>query len=152
MLIRNAKMCLPDGRVCPVEVRLMHGAVREIGDQLRKGLYEAELDLAGDVLRPARVLRQPICAAEEASLRALCRELYRQGVSAFAVEAPEAVLNAVSRHPARHAAVPYPPALCPEEEHALHVGLRSPLARWTAAGFLWLWWMNMRRIERGNMR
>ena len=47
MLIRNAMI---DGRV--TDLRLMHGTVREMGVGLTKGLYEAELDLAGDELRP----------------------------------------------------------------------------------------------------
>lgn len=47
MLIRNA---LIDGRV--TDLRLMHGAVREMGVGLTKGLYESEIDLMGDELRP----------------------------------------------------------------------------------------------------
>ena len=49
MLIRNAVL---DGYPGPVDLRLMHGAVQEIGVGLKKGLYEAEADLAGDELRP----------------------------------------------------------------------------------------------------
>lgn len=49
MLIRNARM---EGYPGPVDLRLMHGAVQEIGVGLQKGLYESELDLAGDELRP----------------------------------------------------------------------------------------------------
>ena len=47
MLIRNAVI---DGYPGPVDLRLMHGAVQEIGVGLRKGLYEAEMDLMGDTL------------------------------------------------------------------------------------------------------
>ncbi len=47
MLIRNA--CI-EGYSGPVDLRLMHGAVQEIGAALQKGLYESELDLAGDKL------------------------------------------------------------------------------------------------------
>ena len=47
MLIRNAVI---DGYPGPVDLRLMHGAVQEIGVGLPKGLYESELDLGGDVL------------------------------------------------------------------------------------------------------
>ena len=47
MLIRNA---LIDGR--KTDLRLMHGAVREMGVGLTKGLYESEIDLMGDELRP----------------------------------------------------------------------------------------------------
>ena len=49
MLIRNAVI---DGYPGPVDLRLMHGAVQEIGVGLQKGLYESELDLHGDELRP----------------------------------------------------------------------------------------------------
>ena len=49
MLIRNARV---EGYACLVDLRLMHGAVQEIGVGLQKGLYEAELDLEGDALRP----------------------------------------------------------------------------------------------------
>ena len=49
MLIRNAVL---DGYPGPVDLRLMHGAVQEIGVGLVKGLYESELDLAGDELSP----------------------------------------------------------------------------------------------------
>ena len=47
MLIRNA---LVDG-FC-TDLRLMHGRVQEMGVGLCKGLYESEMDLAGDELRP----------------------------------------------------------------------------------------------------
>lgn len=47
MLIRNAVI---DGR--RTDLRLMHGRVQEIGVGLMKGLYESEIDLAGDELRP----------------------------------------------------------------------------------------------------
>lgn len=47
MLIRNARI---EGYSGPVDLRLMHGAVQEIGVNLTKGLYESELDLAGDTL------------------------------------------------------------------------------------------------------
>ena len=47
MLIRNAVI---GGYPGPVDLRLMHGAVQEIGVGLQKGLYESELDLGGDIL------------------------------------------------------------------------------------------------------
>ena len=49
MLIRNAVI---DGYPGPVDLRLMHGVVQEIGVGLQKGLYESELDLMGDALTP----------------------------------------------------------------------------------------------------
>ena len=47
MLIRNAVIA---GYPGPVDLRLMHGAVQEIGVGLQKGLYESEMDLDGDTL------------------------------------------------------------------------------------------------------
>ena len=49
MLIRNAVI---GGYPGSVDLRLMHGAVQEIGVGLQKGLYESELDFAGDGLSP----------------------------------------------------------------------------------------------------
>ena len=49
MLIRNAVL---NGYPGLVDLRLMHGAVQEIGVGLVKGLYESELDLCGDTLAP----------------------------------------------------------------------------------------------------
>ncbi len=49
MLIRNAKI---HGYAGLTDLRLMHGEVREIGANLAKGLYESELDVRGDSLRP----------------------------------------------------------------------------------------------------
>ncbi len=49
MLIRNARIA---GHPHLTDLRLMHGAVREMGVSLVKGLYESELDLAGDALCP----------------------------------------------------------------------------------------------------
>ena len=49
MLIRNARIAGYPGLT---DLRLMHGAVQEIGVGLQKGLYESELELAGDELRP----------------------------------------------------------------------------------------------------
>lgn len=47
MLIRNARL---RGYLGLTDLRLMHGAVQEIGTGLQKGLYESELDLMGDEL------------------------------------------------------------------------------------------------------
>ncbi len=49
MLIRNARL---PGHPGLTDLRLMHGAVWEIGVGLIKGLYESEMDVAGDELRP----------------------------------------------------------------------------------------------------
>ncbi|MGN1020199.1 MAG: hypothetical protein ACI4O7_07470 [Aristaeellaceae bacterium] len=86
MLIRNATALL-GGRFCPgTELRLMHGAVQEIGSGLTKGLYESELDLAGDYLLPGMVAVRRGIAAEE--LPSLTRRLYREGVAAIVTDAP----------------------------------------------------------------
>ena len=86
MLIRNATALL-GARFCPgTELRLMHGAVQEIGCGLTKGLYESELDLAGDYLLPGLVAVRRGCPAEE--LPALARRLYREGVAAIVTDAP----------------------------------------------------------------
>ena len=62
MLIRNAVI---DGYPGLVDLRLMHGAVQEIGVGLQKGLYESELDLCGDTLTP--------CPPEMELPRRFCR-------------------------------------------------------------------------------
>ena len=86
MLIRNATALL-GGRFCPgAELRLMHGAVQEIGCGLTKGLYESELDLEGDYLLPGLVAVRRGYPAEE--LPALARRLYREGVAAIVTDAP----------------------------------------------------------------
>lgn len=86
MLIRNATALL-GGRFCPgTELRLMHGAVQEIGCGLVKGLYESELDLEGDYLLPGLVAVRRGCPAEE--LSALARRLYREGVAAIVTDTP----------------------------------------------------------------
>ena len=68
MLIRNAAI---DGYPGLVDLRLMHGAVQEIGVGLQKGLSESELDLAGDELRP--------CPPEMALSRRFCRRTGERG-------------------------------------------------------------------------
>ncbi len=67
MLIRNAWI---DGTM--TDLRLMHGRVQEMGVGLVKSLYESELDLAGDELRPCkpdtplpRGIRRRIRSADE---------------------------------------------------------------------------------------
>lgn len=86
MLIRNATALL-GGRFYPgTELRLMHGAVREIGCGLIKGLYESELDLEGDYLLPGLVVVRRGCPVEE--LPALARRLYREGVAAIVTDTP----------------------------------------------------------------
>ena len=79
MLIRNAYI---EGYPGPVDLRLMHGAVQEIGVGLQKGLYESELDLAGDTLAvcppemtlPKKYARRPRGAGEHSHIVPGARE------------------------------------------------------------------------------
>ncbi len=74
MLIRNARI---EGYSGLTDLRLMHGAVQEIGVGLMKGLYESELDLAGDELRPCppgMTRRRFSVAAGEGPIRPGSRE------------------------------------------------------------------------------
>ena len=64
MLIRNAVL---DGYPGPVDLRLMHGAVQEIGVNLQKGLYESELDMQGD--------RLTACTPDTPLPERLCRRI-----------------------------------------------------------------------------
>ena len=89
MLIRNAT-ALMDGQFrTGIELRLMHGRVQEIGHGLGKGLYEEELDLAGDYLLPGFVdvhihaFRGHDTMQGEAAVRQMAKDLYREGVAAF---------------------------------------------------------------------
>lgn len=89
MLIRNAAAYM-DGRFCSgIDLRLMHGRVQEIGHGLVKGLYEEELDLAGDYLLPGFVdvhihgFRGHDAMQGEKAVRRMARDLYREGVAAF---------------------------------------------------------------------
>lgn len=69
MLIRDAKL---HGVHELVDVRIMHGRVQEIGVGLRKGLYESEMSLRGDLLLPSSADGQPprraACPAPQPSL------------------------------------------------------------------------------------
>lgn len=121
MLIRNATAFM-DGRFLPgIDLRLMHGKVQEIGHGLIKGLYEEELDLAGDYLLPGFVdvhlhaFRGHDTMQGEAAVRQMAKELYREGVAAFlpttmsaslddtraAVEGVRAVMARPDAHAAR---------------------------------------------------
>ena len=67
----------------------MHGKVQEIGHGLVKGLYEDEVDLAGDYLLPGFVdvhihaFRGHDAMQGEAAVRQMARDLYKEGVAAF---------------------------------------------------------------------
>lgn len=89
MLIQNATAFIDGGFHGGVDLRLMHGKVQEIGAGLAKGLYEKEVDLAGDFLLPGFVdvhihaFRGHDAMRGEADVRAMARDLYREGVAAF---------------------------------------------------------------------
>ncbi len=134
MLIRNAK--LSDNPDALMDVRLMHGCVQEIGVGLAKGLYEAEIDLGGDVLSPGLMLDAHYHADTEQELRALCRRLYRQGVRCFTAEASEEAFHAVQERPERKGALPV--RTLPEQEH-LRVGTPAPLIRRNRQGEFVSW-------------
>ena len=55
MLIRNATLQMSATERACMDVRVMNGCVWEMGAALVKGLYEAEIDLCGDVLMPGRM-------------------------------------------------------------------------------------------------
>lgn len=131
MLIRHAQLCLSPEQTMLTDLRIMHGCVQEIGEQLAKGLYEAEIDLNGDLLTAGKQLPQPLPAADETALRLLCRRLYRQGVSCFCTSAPQNVLDAVQKAPERRGATPV--RVLPEAPK-MRVGTKAPLNRWRPDG------------------
>lgn len=131
MLIRHATAFI-DGRFqMETDLRLMHGRVQEIGHGLVKGLYEEEVDLAGDYLLPGFVdvhihaFRGHDAMQGEQAVRQMARDLYREGVAAFlpttmsasvddtrrAVEGIRAVMRRPDAHAARvlgaHMEAPY---------------------------------------------
>ena len=120
MLIRNATAFM-DGRFQEgIDLRLMHGCVQEIGSGLGKGLYEEEIDLAGDYLLPGFVdvhihaFRGQDTMSGESNVRQMARDLYREGVAAFLPTTMSASVDdtrralegirAVMRRPDAHAA------------------------------------------------
>ena len=101
MLIRNATLQMSATERACMDVRVMNGCVWEMGAALVKGLYESETDLRGDVLMPGRMLETPIPAADEKTLRLLCRRLYREGVRYFVADCPADALLRVQNRPER---------------------------------------------------
>lgn len=142
MLIRNATLWL-DGQAQPgMELRLMHGAVQEIGCGLVKGLYESELDLQGDLLLPGMVIARTQVTAGE------LRQLYRQGVALVVTETavPGRVMPRSARilqmDAERRSCLPTSPspgAMLPAwaelaPYRMIRPGSPSPLTCWTQAG------------------
>lgn len=89
MLIKNATAFMEGRFIQGLEVRVHHGRVHEIGTGLAKGLYEEEIDLQGDYLLPGFVdvhihaFRGHDVMQGEQALRAMSRDLFREGVAAF---------------------------------------------------------------------
>lgn len=89
MLLRHATALLDGHFVENVEVRIHNGCVQEIGFGLENGLYEDILDLQGDYLLPGFVdvhihaFRKHDTMQGEQAVRAMSRDLYREGVAAF---------------------------------------------------------------------
>ena len=90
MLIRNATALLGGAFHEHTEVRVHNGKVQEIGQGLENGLYEDVIDLEGDYLLPGFVdvhihaFRGHDTMQGEAAVRAMSRDLFREGVAAFA--------------------------------------------------------------------
>lgn len=142
MLIRNATLQLNGRMEYGMDLRLMHGAVQEIGHGLVKGLYESEMDLAGDLLLPGMVIaRQQVTANE-------LRRLYRQGVaavvtqiawterilprSAHVIQMDSEKLSQLPTEPSPQIILPDWPELAPYR--MIRPGSPSPLSRWTQEG------------------
>ncbi len=89
MLLTNAVIPQGDGFLEGMRIRLIRGRVTQLGAALTPAADETVIDLAGDYLLPGFVdIHIHACAGHdamdgEAALRAMCRELYREGVAAF---------------------------------------------------------------------
>lgn len=129
MLIRNATLWQGTVLQPGMELRLMHGVVQEMGVGLVKGLYESEMDLQGDVLRPGRaVICEQLTAAE-------LRRLHRQGIAVVITKAaPDGCIRWTS--PRIILMNPLPAEI--PEEYAMQAGIRpgspAPLTRWSRDG------------------
>lgn len=89
MLIINAKAYLEGAFVSPMSVRIGAGQVQAVAADLQPLPGEAVLDLGGDYLLPGFVdvhihgYKAHDTMEGEASIRAMSRELYQEGVAAF---------------------------------------------------------------------
>lgn len=89
MLIRNAVLFTGKTFLPGQSVRLLRGAVADIGADLSAEPSEEVLDLRGDYLLPGFVdVHIHACMGRdimrgESDLRAMCRDLFRMGVAAF---------------------------------------------------------------------
>ena len=90
MLIRNATALIDGAFHEHTEVRVHNGRVQEIGRGLENGLYEDVVDIKGDYLLPGFVdvhihaFRGHDTMQGEAAVRAMSRDLFHEGVAAFA--------------------------------------------------------------------
>ena len=89
MIVRNGKLFM-DGKFQEgPDVRVFNGRIHEIGYHLQAGLYEQITDVDGDMIMPGFVdvhihaFRRNDTMQGEAAVRAMSRDLYREGVSAF---------------------------------------------------------------------
>lgn len=89
MLIRNATALIGGKLMEGMEVRIHNGRVHEVGQGLANGLYEDAIDLDGDFLLPGFVdvhihaFRGHDAMQGESAVRAMSRDLFREGVAAF---------------------------------------------------------------------
>ncbi|MBQ6563476.1 MAG: N-acetylglucosamine-6-phosphate deacetylase [Clostridia bacterium] len=89
MIVRNGKLFM-DGKFQEgPDVRVFNGRIHEIGYHLQAGLYEQITDVDGDMIMPGFVdvhihaFRRNDTMQGEEAIRAMSRDLYREGVSAF---------------------------------------------------------------------
>lgn len=89
MIVRNGKLFIDGKFVEGPDVRVFNGRIHEIGYHLEAGLYEQITDVGGDVILPGFVdvhihaFRKHDTMQGEEAVRAMSRDLYREGVSAF---------------------------------------------------------------------
>lgn len=89
MLLKNAVIPVEDGWLAGACVRLENGKIVEAGPELTAHADETVVDLMGDYLLPGFVdvhihaFRGSDAMAGEAAVRAMSREMYREGVAAF---------------------------------------------------------------------
>lgn len=139
MLIRNAHLQMASGEKVQTDLRMMHGCVQEIGANLEKGLYEAEIDLQGDELRPPRLVENITHVESLSELQRLCRSFYRQGAGYFCTDAPETLLRAIRGAMHKKMAVPLGvgEAESVQQGAYISVGTVAPLNRFDRSG-VWL--------------
>lgn len=136
MLIRNARILVSASAYMQTDLRVMHGRVQEIGAGLEKGLYEAEMDVQGDMLQPGRFLSKVTHVENMATLQRLCRTMYRQGIVYFRTDAPQEWLMQIRGVAHKKVAVPLgaEEPLPEEMTETVCVGTVAPLNRFDRNG------------------